>query len=106
VLAMANSNVPHPGRFPTSMEVYGTEGSLLTDPWSAEPVTITGLDDQPIDISVPDNAHFPMIDNFATAISEGRRPEFDGTDGMWATAIIASAYESSETGHAVTIPEA
>ena len=106
VLAMANSNVPHPGRFPTSMEVYGTEGSLLTDPWSAEPVSIVGVDDEPVAISVPDNAHFPMIDDFASAISQGRQPEFDGTDGMWATAIIDGAYESSETGRAVTIAEA
>jgi predicted dehydrogenase len=103
VIATANANVRNPGKWPTSVEIYGTEGSLLTDPWSTEPVTIVGVDCEPIAVSTCDNTHLPMIDDFTKAVSEGRKPQFDGTDGMWATAIIAGAYESSETGQAVTI---
>ncbi|MGI6210018.1 MAG: Gfo/Idh/MocA family protein [Anaerolineae bacterium] len=102
VTVLANANVPHPGRF-SSIEIYGTEGSLLTDPWSAEPVTVTGSDRAPIAVEQVANAHFPMIDDFARAIAEGRAPRFTGRDGLWATAVIAGTYESQRTGRIIEI---
>jgi len=105
VVAMANANVPHPGKWPTSVEVHGTKGSLVTDPWSSDPVVVVGSDDEAIEIAVPENRHAPMIDDFAAAIAEGRAPRFNGTDGMWATAIVAGAYESAATGQAIAIQD-
>ena len=98
VVAMANSNVRNPGPCATSVEIYGTEGALLTDPWNDEPVQVHGSDMEPIQVAVPANRHFPMIDDFARALAGGGHPRFDGVDGMWATAIIAGAYESARTG--------
>lgn len=103
VVAMANANVRHPGALPTSIEIYGTEGSLLTDPWNGEPVTVVGCDHTPIPVTQPQNAHFPLIDDFASSLVGGGKPQFDGADGLWATALIAGAYESSRTGKAVAI---
>jgi predicted dehydrogenase len=45
-----------------------------------------------------------MIDDFATAIAEGHAPRFSGADGLWATAVIAGAYESARTGRFVDLP--
>ncbi len=102
VTVLANANVPHPGRL-SSVEIYGAEGSLLTDPWSDEPVTVVGSDLPPIPVVSPANAHFPIIDDFARAIAEGRAPRFCGQDGLWATAVIAGTYESHRSGWVVEI---
>lgn len=113
VTVLANANVPHPlgtakpcppGRF-SSVEIYGTEGSLLTDPWSDEPVAVEGSDTEPLVVEQPANVHFPLIDDFARAIAQGRAPRFTGVDGMWATAVIAGTYESQRTGRVVKIEE-
>jgi predicted dehydrogenase len=109
---LANANVPRnvrrtagPGNpaGETSIELYGTEGALFTDPWSDAPVEVVGADSPPITCTRPENAHAPMIDDFATAIAEGRPPRFTGTDGMWATAVIAGAAESARTGRFVEL---
>ena len=109
---LANANVPRgirrtagPGdpTGETSIEIYGTKGALLTDPWSDAPVQVVGTDLPPIPCTRPENAHFPMIDDFSTAIAEGRAPRFSGVDGMWATAVIHGAYESARTGGFVEI---
>jgi len=102
VTVLANANVPNTGG-ETSIEIYGTKGSLLTDPWSEEPVTILGSDMEPIPVSRPNNAHFPMIDDFARAILTGKSPRFSGVDGMWATAVIDGVYESAHTGKIIPI---
>ena len=102
VTVLANANVPNPGGG-TSIEIYGTQGSLLTDPWSEEPVTILGSDIDPIPVVRPNNAHFPMIDDFARAISVGKSPRFSGIDGMWATTVIHGVYESAHTGKIIPI---
>jgi predicted dehydrogenase len=103
VTVLANANVPNPGGG-TSIEIYGTQGSLLTDPWSDEPVKVLGNNTGPIPVSRPHNAHFPMIDDFAKAIAEGKSPRFSGVDGMWATAVIHGVYESARTGKVISIP--
>jgi predicted dehydrogenase len=116
VTVLANANVPR-GAAPatagpssptgqTSIEVYGTRGALLTDPWSDAPVRVAGVDDlPPIPCARPQNAHAPLIDDFATAVAEGRAPRFSGVDGMWATAVIDGARESARSGRFVEIGE-
>ncbi len=103
VTVLANANVPRADNS-TSIEIYGTQGTLLTDAWSEEAVKVLGSDMEPIPVSHPHNAHFPMIDDFARAIAEGHIPRFSGIDGMWATAVIQGAYESARTGKIVSIP--
>jgi predicted dehydrogenase len=103
VTVLANTNVPHGGA--TSLEIYGTKGALLTDPWSDEPVRVIGSDAEPITIARPPNVHFPIIDDFARAIAEGRAPTVDAIEALWTTAVIAGVYESARTGRVVEIPE-
>jgi predicted dehydrogenase len=103
VIAMANANVPNAGACSTSIEIYGTKGSLLTDPWNSDPIRVAGSDADFGAGKEPENRHFPMVDDFAGAIAEGRAPRFDGVDGMWATAIIAGAYDAARTGEAQPI---
>jgi predicted dehydrogenase len=103
VTILANANVG-PASSGLTVEIYGTEGALVTDPWSNEPVQVVGSDMQPIAVSPPANAHGPMIDDFARAILQGRAPRFSGVDGMWATAIIAGVYESARSGKIVALP--
>ena len=105
VTVFANANTPVTGDA-TTIEIYGTEGALLTDPWSDEPVRVLGSDMEPIQVAPPANAHFPMVDDFARAIAERRVPRFSGADGMWATAVIEAAYESARTGKVVPIAAA
>ncbi|MGH2355760.1 MAG: Gfo/Idh/MocA family protein [Chloroflexota bacterium] len=102
---LANANVAGAPASPTSIELYGTSGALLTDPWSDAPVEVVGatLGRPPIPVRRPENAHFPMIDDFAQAIVDGRPPRFGGVDGMWATAVIAGVYESARTGRIIPI---
>ena len=103
---LANANVarlPATALGATTMEMYGTKGSLLTDPWSDAPVEVLGTDLAPIPATRPANAHFPMIDDFARAVVEGRTPRFSGEDGLWATAVIAGTYESARSGRVIAI---
>jgi predicted dehydrogenase len=112
VTVLANANVPRSGRSTagpanpagqSSIEIYGTEGSLLTDPWSDAPVEVVGTDLPPIRCARPENAHAPLIDDFATAVVEGRAPRFSGTDGMWATAVVDGVRVSAHSGRFVEI---
>jgi predicted dehydrogenase len=105
---VCNANVPRgvlrAAARPTSIEIYGTQGALLTDPWSDDPVQVAGTDLAPIACARPENAHGPLIDDFATAIAAGRAPRFSGVDGLWATAVVAGALQSARTGRFVEIP--
>lgn len=103
VTVLANANVPASGST-TGMELYGTRGSLLDEPWSKRPISIVGSDMEPFEVPVPESPRFPMIDDFAGAIAAGRAPRFNGVDGMWATAVVHGVYESLRTGRVLTIP--
>lgn len=102
VTVLANANTPVAGESST-IEIYGTEGALLTDPWSEEPVAAIGSDMEPIPAAQPANAHYPLMDDFARAIANGTAPRFSGTDGMWATAVIEGTYEAAKSGKSVSL---
>jgi predicted dehydrogenase len=90
----------------TSIELYGTEGALLTDPWSDAPIQLLGpnaADFQPITCTRPSNAHAPLMHDFATAILEHRPPRFSPVEALWTTAIIHGAAESSRTNRFVDL---
>ena len=101
---LANANVG-PASGGLTVEIYGTEGALTTDPWSDEPVQVVGSDMAPVTVESPANEHGPMIDDFAQAVFAGRAPRFSGVDGMWATAIIAAVYESAADDRIVSLSQ-
>ncbi|MBI3973877.1 MAG: Gfo/Idh/MocA family oxidoreductase [Chloroflexi bacterium] len=107
VTVLANANVARLPASPnaTTLEIYGTRGALLTDPWSDTPIEVLGTDLPPVQTRRPENAHFPMIDDFARAIAEQRPPRFTGVDGLWATAVIDGVYRSARTGRIVEIEQ-
>ncbi len=91
----------------TSIELYGTEGALLTDPWSDAPIQVlvpNAASFQPITCTRPTNAHAPLMHDFATAILEHRPPRFPPIEALWTTAIIHGAAESARTNRFVEIP--
>ncbi|HEX2514938.1 MAG TPA: Gfo/Idh/MocA family oxidoreductase [Chloroflexota bacterium] len=111
---LANANVPRGARptagpgnpaGQTSIELYGTAGALFTDPWSDDPVEVVGAPSPPpaVRCARPQNAHGPLIDDFAEAIAGGRAPRFSGQDGAWATAVIDGARQSAASGRFVDI---
>ncbi len=44
-----------------------------------------------------------MVEEFVSAIREGRRPAVTGEDGLKAVEIVMAAYRSAETGQVVTL---
>ncbi len=104
VSILASANTPASDRS-TTIEIYGTEGALLMDPWSDTPVEVLGSDMPPIPVEPYANSHSPLIGDFSNAILTGTQPRFSGVDGMWATAAITGIYESARTGSAVSLSD-
>jgi 1,5-anhydro-D-fructose reductase (1,5-anhydro-D-mannitol-forming) len=77
------------------IHVVGTEGSVAIRSDEAEVVVTLDREVRGHPLPRPANAHYPLIDDFAQAVLEGRAPRFTGTDGMKATQIIDAIYESS-----------
>lgn len=82
-------------------EVRGSAGTLIGTPFDAGPTLLLDRygEIEEFDTPAPEgNRHRALIEGFSEAITEGYAPAFDGYDGMLATAIIAAAYRSWETG--------
>src|SRR5688500_7403146 len=105
VTVLASANMPRgirptagpgSGEGGTSIELYGTDAALLTDPWSDAPVTLAGPQAAgfpPIQCVRPSNAHAPLVDDFVQAVVEGRPPRFAALEGLYTTAIIHGTAE-------------
>ena len=104
VTVLASANTPASDRS-TTMEIFGTRGALLMDPWSESPVEVLGSDMAPIPIQPYSNSHVPVVDDFVRAIVQGSAPRFSGVDGMWATTVIEGIYDSAATGKAVSVSD-
>ena len=82
-------------------EVRGTEATLIATPFDAGQTLILDRygETEQLDCLRPEgNRHGPMIEDFSIAVTEGRAPAFDGSDGMLATAVISAAYRSWRSG--------
>ena len=78
------------------IHVVGTEAKVALQPSDGDGAVVTvGRDIEHSKIPNPENAHYPLIDDFARAIVEDRGPRFTGTDGMKATEIMDVVFESS-----------
>ena len=82
------------------LEVWGAEGKLVATPFDGDILTLhRGEETEQFHVPHhPTNVHFPLIDDFARALVEGRSPEFDGHDAMQAQRIMEGCYRSSEAG--------
>jgi predicted dehydrogenase len=97
---------PSSGAGDSSIELYGTEGALFTDPWSDAPIQVLGPNAasfEPIASQRPTNAHGPLMDDFARSIIEHRPPRFSPEEALWTTAVIHATAESAQTGGFVDV---
>ena len=79
------------------IDIVGTEATITLRPCDGPDVTVTAGDtSQRRELPRPANAHRPLIDEFASAVIEGRPPQFTGSDGMRATQIIDAIYQSAQ----------
>jgi len=96
------------------MEIWGADGKLVATPFDGDMLTLNRDGDmltlnrgeQTKEFHVPHhpaNVHFPLIDDFARALMEGRSPEFDGHDAMQAQRLIEGCYRSSAMGEALDL---
>ena len=85
-------------------EVYGTDGFLRID--CRQPVCelVVGARDgksETLDFSeMPQISFAAEVDDFVTAVLEGRQPTPSGFDGMRAVQMAHGVYRSARTGHA------
>jgi predicted dehydrogenase len=78
------------------IHVVGSDAKLTLHPSDGEEAVVTvGREIEHRKIPKPENAHYPLIDDFARAIVEDRDPRFTAADGMAATQIIDAVFESS-----------
>ena len=84
------------------IEIYGTDGWVWVyndDGWKIK-LSANGKS-QIIDSPFEDLYQF-QFEHFARCVMEGEQPIVTGVDGLRTNAILAAAYESDRTGHAVS----
>lgn len=85
-------------------EVIGSEGRIAWRPFDSGPVMLTlGRETTTIALPEAENVHAPLIADFVTAVSEGRRPACPAEDGLAANRIMDAAYRSARTGAEVLL---
>lgn len=79
-------------------EITGTLGTLSATSVDGPALRLTTADRcDRWDLPKHANVHFPLIDDFARQILAGKSPRFDGLDGLQASRIIETAYESARS---------
>lgn len=81
------------------IHLVGTEAKLTLHPCDGETVTVTvGREVEQCPVPKPENAHAPLVDDFARSIVEDRPPRFTGEDGLQATRIMDAIFRSARQG--------
>ncbi len=81
------------------IHLVGTDAKITLHPCDGETVTITaGRDIRQRSVPNPENAHGPVVDEFARSILEDRPPRFDGPEGLQATRIMDAVFRSARQG--------
>ena len=84
------------------IEIYGTDGWVWVyndDGWKIK--LSVGGESQIIESQFEDLYQY-QFEHFARCVTEGEQPIVTGEDGLCTNAILAAAYESDRTGHAVS----
>ncbi|MGI6207105.1 MAG: Gfo/Idh/MocA family protein [Anaerolineae bacterium] len=88
--------------------IYGTRGQVLLGR-QIQVYSLDGSDEIPAKEWTPITSDQPsdrqrIVEGFATALLEGRRPPATGFDGLKALEIVEAIYRSGETGAPVQLP--
>lgn len=106
-IATLDSSWSRPKSFPTwgdvTLYVVGTRGSAYADLFSQ---CVTWYPAEPLPpkwISWGNNLDALMLDDFITAVRQGRPPRSTGIDGLKALEVALAAYASAKTGQPIEI---
>jgi 1,5-anhydro-D-fructose reductase (1,5-anhydro-D-mannitol-forming) len=79
--------------------IVGTEGELEMTPLNKEPMVIrTAKGDKKEKHAPHDNLHYPMIENFVSAVLDGAELVSSGRTAMETDRVISAAFESARVG--------
>ncbi|MCA1622156.1 MAG: Gfo/Idh/MocA family oxidoreductase [Acidobacteria bacterium] len=92
--AQAVLSVTHAAHRPQdTLEIFGTLGSARADVLNEGRLRVTSAEGSRVESHPPHtNYHQPLIDDFARAVVEGRRPRVDGRDGQTVSGILDLIY--------------
>jgi predicted dehydrogenase len=77
------------------IQIVGTDAMMSLAPCDGDEILISsGRDQDRIPTSKPTNAHYPLIDDFARSIIDGRAPRFTAADSIAATKALDAIYSS------------
>jgi predicted dehydrogenase len=102
--------------YPRRVELTGTEGTVILEHdrilkadlrQPAADLVPSGQGDENASASSPVvsdfSGHLRALEDFIEAIRSGSRPRCDGAEGRGSVVLIEAIYESSRTGHAVSL---
>lgn len=73
-------------------EITGTEGRILLEPLDGPEITLVrGRDKETLEIPPPENAHWPIVEDFVDSCRSGRVPLCDGLAGLRANTLLEEA---------------
>ena len=90
-------SVTHAAREPQdTLEIFGSEGSIHVDVLNEGRLRIKTKGGERVEVHPPHaNLHQPLIEDFARAVAEGRRPRVDGRVGQAVSEVLELIYADS-----------
>jgi predicted dehydrogenase len=80
------------------IHVVGTEARIAIGAVDGDVLMVQrGRETTQEKLELPSNYHYPLIDDFASAITGGVSPRFDGEDGLAATRIIDAIFQAARS---------
>lgn len=77
-------------------EIIGTEAKVKWHPYDAPKIVKTvGREIDEIDLPNHDNVHYPLIEDFVSAVLEGRTPLVTAVEAFKTTKVVDAIYESA-----------
>ncbi len=84
--------------------IIGSEGELEMSPLNKAPLVFrSARESRSEDLPPHDNLHYPMIENFVSAVLDGAELVSSGRTAMETDRVISAAYESARTGRRVCL---
>lgn len=86
--------------------IIGTEAELDLTPGNSGTISYrSGTENWTRDLPPDDNLHYPMIENFVSAVLEGGKLVSSGRRAAETDRVITAAYESAQSGRRVCLEE-
>jgi predicted dehydrogenase len=102
VIATIDCSWSVPEHYPTwgglTMRVVGEDGIADMDAFAQAVHGFSEAERAPLRLDFGAGGDGAMLDEFVSAIRDGRRPQPDGESGLRSLRIVARAYESVRTG--------